>query len=211
MTEDERYRHLVGKTVTLPLTGRKIPIIADGYVDPEFGTGCVKITPAHDFNDYAVGLRHSLPMINVLTPDARLNEAAPADLRGLDGKDVKLSELRGKVVVLDIWATWCPYCRAMIPHERQLVERLKDKPFALVSISMDARKEALTDFLAKENMPWLQWWVGANSNLAEDWNIEYFPTVYVVDARGVIRNEGVTGDDLEKAVSKLLNEMEKKR
>jgi valyl-tRNA synthetase len=82
--QDERYRQLVGKTVRLPLTGRDIPIIADEYVDPAFGTGCVKITPAHDFNDYAVGQRHALPLINVLTPSAHLNDAAPADLRGLD-------------------------------------------------------------------------------------------------------------------------------
>jgi valyl-tRNA synthetase len=70
--EDERYRHLVGKTLTLPLVGREIPIIADDYVDAEFGTGCVKITPAHDFNDYQVGLRHNLPMYNVLTKDAKI-------------------------------------------------------------------------------------------------------------------------------------------
>ena len=82
--EDERYRPLVGRTVRLPLAGRDIPIIADEYVDPSFGTGCVKITPAHDFNDYAVGLRHSLPLINVLTPSAHLNDIAPSDLRGLD-------------------------------------------------------------------------------------------------------------------------------
>jgi len=82
--EDERYRHLVGRQIRLPLTGRDIPIIADSYVDPAFGTGCVKITPAHDFNDYAVGQRHGLPLINVFTPDACLNDAAPPDLRGLD-------------------------------------------------------------------------------------------------------------------------------
>ncbi|MHB8911753.1 MAG: valine--tRNA ligase [Lysobacter sp.] len=70
--DDERYAHLVGKTVTLPLTGRQIPIIADDYVDREFGTGVVKVTPAHDFNDYAVGLRHNLPLINIFTPDARI-------------------------------------------------------------------------------------------------------------------------------------------
>jgi valyl-tRNA synthetase len=81
---DERYRHLVGRTVDLPLAGRAIPIIADDYVDPSFGTGCVKITPAHDFNDYAVGQRHSLPLINIFTPAASLNEEAPAALRGLD-------------------------------------------------------------------------------------------------------------------------------
>ncbi|GMR09153.1 MAG: valine--tRNA ligase [Gammaproteobacteria bacterium] len=71
--DDERYRALLGKTVTLPLTGREIPVIADDYVDPEFGTGCVKITPAHDFNDYEVGKRHDLPMINVLTIDAAID------------------------------------------------------------------------------------------------------------------------------------------
>ncbi|CAL1240976.1 valine--tRNA ligase [Candidatus Methylocalor cossyra] len=70
--EDERYRPLVGKTVRLPITHREIPIIADSYVDPEFGTGCVKITPAHDFNDYEVGKRHNLPLINVFDQDARI-------------------------------------------------------------------------------------------------------------------------------------------
>ncbi len=69
--DDERYRHLIGKEVELPLTGRSIPIIADDYVDPEFGTGCVKITPAHDFNDYEVGLRHELPMISIFDANAR--------------------------------------------------------------------------------------------------------------------------------------------
>ena len=82
--DDERYTHLVGQTVELPLTGRTIPIIADDYVDPAFGTGCVKITPAHDFNDYAVGERHGLEMINVFTVDARINERAPQRFQGLD-------------------------------------------------------------------------------------------------------------------------------
>jgi len=82
--EDERYRDLVGREVQLPLTGRTIPIIADDYVDPEFGTGCVKITPAHDFNDYAMGQRHDLPLINILTADASINDSAPARYRGLD-------------------------------------------------------------------------------------------------------------------------------
>jgi valyl-tRNA synthetase len=82
--DDERYRDLIGRAVLLPLTGREIPIITDSYVDPAFGTGCLKITPAHDFNDYAIGLRHGLPLINVFTPDARLNDNAPPRLRGLD-------------------------------------------------------------------------------------------------------------------------------
>jgi valyl-tRNA synthetase len=82
--EDERYRHLLGKMVKLPLCEREIPIIADAYVDLAFGTGCVKVTPAHDFNDYAVGQRHQLPMIPILTLDARINENAPACYQGMD-------------------------------------------------------------------------------------------------------------------------------
>ncbi len=82
--DDERYRHLIGRRVRLPLTARDIPIIGDTYVDPQFGSGCVKITPAHDFNDYEVGLRHGLPLINIMNPDASLNDAVPAAYRGLD-------------------------------------------------------------------------------------------------------------------------------
>ena len=81
---DERYQHLVGKMLRLPLVNREIPIIADSYVDKEFGTGCVKITPAHDFNDYAMGQRHQLEMISVLTLDAKINENAPAAYQGMD-------------------------------------------------------------------------------------------------------------------------------
>ncbi|WP_043767120.1 valine--tRNA ligase [Algiphilus aromaticivorans] len=82
--EDERFAHLVGKQVMLPLAERPIPIVADDFVESEFGSGCVKITPAHDFNDYALGLRHDLPQINILTPDARISDAAPAAYVGLD-------------------------------------------------------------------------------------------------------------------------------
>ena len=82
--DDERYQHLIGSTITLPLVGREIPIIADDYVDPEFGTGCVKITPAHDFNDAEMGQRHDLEKINILTIDAAINDNAPEKYRGLD-------------------------------------------------------------------------------------------------------------------------------
>ncbi|WP_050463213.1 valine--tRNA ligase [Herbaspirillum autotrophicum] len=81
---DERYAHLVGKTLSLPLCDRDIPIIKDEYVDKEFGTGCVKITPAHDFNDYAVGQRHNLDKISIFTLDAKVNENGPAKYQGLD-------------------------------------------------------------------------------------------------------------------------------
>jgi valyl-tRNA synthetase len=82
--DDERYRRHVGREVRLPLANRPIPIIADEHVDPEFGTGCVKITPAHDFNDYEVGLRHKLPMFNIFDESASLNDSVPAAYRGLD-------------------------------------------------------------------------------------------------------------------------------
>lgn len=81
--EDNRYQHLIGEMVRLPLCDRLIPIIADEFVDPEFGTGCVKITPAHDFNDNAVGKKHGLPMINIFTPDANINANAPHLYQGL--------------------------------------------------------------------------------------------------------------------------------
>ncbi|HSQ04425.1 MAG TPA: valine--tRNA ligase, partial [Burkholderiales bacterium] len=87
--DDDRYRGLVGKQVVLPLAGRTIPVIADAYVDPQFGTGCVKITPAHDFNDYQIGARHGLEPINVLTLDAKINDNAPVAYRGLDRFDAR--------------------------------------------------------------------------------------------------------------------------
>jgi valyl-tRNA synthetase len=87
--DDERYQGLIGKDIKLPVTGRLIPIIADDYVDPEFGTGCVKITPAHDFNDYDMGKRHDLPMINILTSDAKINDNAPEAYRGMDRFDAR--------------------------------------------------------------------------------------------------------------------------
>ena len=82
--EDERYKSLIGKMLKLPLTDREIPVIADEYVDREFGSGCVKITPAHDFNDFEVGRRHNLAMLNVLTKTARMNENVPAKYQGMD-------------------------------------------------------------------------------------------------------------------------------
>ncbi|HEY6453897.1 MAG TPA: valine--tRNA ligase [Steroidobacteraceae bacterium] len=81
---DERYQHLIGRNLRLPLSERLIPIIADQYVDAAFGSGCVKITPAHDFNDYEIGKRHDLPQINIFTPQAQINENAPARFVGLD-------------------------------------------------------------------------------------------------------------------------------
>ncbi|WP_129134991.1 valine--tRNA ligase [Luteimonas sp. YGD11-2] len=91
--EDRRYAGLIGRAVQLPLTGRRIPVIADDYVDRAFGTGVVKVTPAHDFNDYAVGQRHGLPMINLFTDTATVNDSAPEAYRGLDRYDARRAVL----------------------------------------------------------------------------------------------------------------------
>ncbi len=102
---DPRYQHLIGKSLRLPLVGREIPIIADDYVDAAFGTGCVKITPAHDFNDYAMGERHGLDKINILTLDARINEHAPVQYQGLDRFDARkkiLSDLESLGLLVEI-------------------------------------------------------------------------------------------------------------
>ena len=107
--EDERYLGLIGQTVTLPLVGRSIPIIADDYVDPAFGTGVVKVTPAHDFNDYAVGQRHGLEMISILTLDAHIADTAPAAYQGLERFAAR------KQVVADLEAQG--FLHAVKPHK----------------------------------------------------------------------------------------------
>ncbi len=94
--DDERYRGLEGTMLALPLTGREIPLIADVFADPAFGTGCVKLTPAHDFNDYEVGQRRGLPLLNILTADARISDEAPAAYRGLDRFEAR------KRIVMDL-------------------------------------------------------------------------------------------------------------
>ncbi|MEP7311175.1 MAG: valine--tRNA ligase [Pseudomonadota bacterium] len=99
--QDERYAHLIGKRVRLPLVDRLIPVIGDDFVDREFGSGVVKITPAHDFTDYDVGQRHALPLLNIFTPDAKLNDSVPQRLRGLD-RSVARERVLAELTALDL-------------------------------------------------------------------------------------------------------------
>ena len=106
--EDKRYNSLIGKTINLPLSNRNIPIIGDSYVDPEFGTGCVKITPAHDFNDFEIGKRHNLEQINILNLDGTLNENVPKDFVGLSREDAR-KKVINKMELLGLLEKTEPY------------------------------------------------------------------------------------------------------
>ena len=136
------------------------------------------------------------------------------DIEGTDlgGKKIKLSSYKGKVVLLDIWATWCPPCRAMIPHEREMVKKLKGKPFALLSVSADNEQDTLIKFFEKEPMPWDHWFDGQGGAVTKAFRVRAFPTLYLIDHTGVIRNKwvGNPGDEkLEKAVEDLVKEAER--
>ncbi len=152
--EDERYTDLIGKFVDLPLCNRRIPIIADDYVDPEFGTGCVKITPAHDFNDYEMGRRHDLDFINILTADAAINDEAPAAYQGMDRFDAR------KRIVADL-------------DEKGLLEKVEDHK---LKVPRGDRSGVVIE-------PYLthQWYVAIESLAApaikavEDGDIEFVP------------------------------------
>ena len=139
--DDARYAALVGKNLKLPLTGREIPVVADTFVDREFGTGCVKITPAHDFNDYALGQRHKLPLINLFTPDARLNDNAPAAYRGLDRFDAR------KKVVADLEAQG--FLEKVVDHTLQVPRGDRSgavlEPYLTDQWYVDLTRETLDD------------------------------------------------------------------
>jgi peroxiredoxin len=138
---------------------------------------------------------------------------AMPDLRGKDsgGKDLKLSDYRGKVVVLIFWAAWCPPCMAMVPHERSLVKRLAGKPFALLGVNRDPSRASLEQCEKKHRITWQSFFDGRDGPISKEHNIKRMPTIYVMDARGVIRYKGVRGEALDRAVDQLLAELEKGR
>jgi len=165
--DDERYRDLIGKTVHLPLTGREIPVVADEYVDPEFGTGCVKITPAHDFNDWEVGQRHGFTPLNIFTPEARINDNAPKAYRGLDR-----FEARERVI-------------ADLASQGLLVE---EKPHAMVVPRGDRSGQIIEPFLTD------QWFVKMDElgklglDAVESGSVEFVPGNWINTYRHWMEN-----------------------
>ncbi|MDP1731169.1 MAG: valine--tRNA ligase [Devosia sp.] len=207
--DDERYRQLIGQHVILPIVGRRIPIVGDEYADPELGSGAVKITPAHDFNDFEVGVRHDLRPINIFTPQARINGYAPKEYRGLDR-----FEAREKIVAdLDAMGAlvWVEEKKIMVPYDektKQVVIEpyLTDQWFAnaevLAQPALKSVREGRTVFVPKsyentyyawmENIkPWcisrqLWWghqipaWYGPRNNADPDFNrADAGPKVFV--------------------------------
>ena len=115
--EDERYKELIGKFAVLPIVGRLIKIIGDSYVDPDYGTGAMKVTPAHDFNDYELGKRHGLEVINIFDAYARINENGPKEYRGLDRFEARkkiLAELEEQDLLVKVE----PHTH-MVPHDEK--------------------------------------------------------------------------------------------
>ncbi|WP_291390250.1 valine--tRNA ligase, partial [Devosia sp.] len=155
--DDERYKHLVGKHVILPIVGRRIPIIADEYADPELGSGAVKITPAHDFNDFEVGQRHGLKPINIFTTTARLNNAVPEAYRGLDrfeARDKVLAELEASGVLV-----WVDDKKIMVPYDEKskqvviepfLTDQWFVKAEILAAPALASVREGRTKFVPKQ-------------------------------------------------------------
>ncbi len=159
---------------------------------------------ARTLGELAKGHLHEIRHLAVGKPAPDLTSS------DLDGKPVRLADLKGRVVVLDVWATWCGPCREIIPHQRRLVERLKKKPFTLVSISVDEKRETVVEFLKKEPMPWVHWFNGPVGRIVADLNVGFYPTIYVLDENGVIRYKDVRGKLLDEAVDALLREVERK-
>ncbi len=174
--KDERYKHMWGKTVELPLVGRHIPIIKDEFVDPSFGTGAVKVTPAHDPNDYEIGMRHNLPFVNILTPDGHITyhefseeekEKAKEEAKGLEGLErfkareliVKLLEEKGLLIKIEDYETsigHCYRCKTIIEPYLSDQWFVKVKPLAEKAIA--AVEEGKVKFVPERwTKVYLQW------------------------------------------------------
>ncbi|MBW2306123.1 MAG: valine--tRNA ligase [Deltaproteobacteria bacterium] len=162
--EDERYRHLVGRRAVLPLVGRKLPIIAEAYVDPTFGTGCLKVTPAHDLNDYRIGLRHGLEQVNILTPDGRINENGLqfAGLTVEEGRKKVVEELKekGHLIKIEPYRHSVPHCfRCGTMAEPYLSTQWFVRTKQLAEPAIKAVREGRTRIVPKQYENWYLDWM----------------------------------------------------
>jgi thiol-disulfide isomerase/thioredoxin len=136
------------------------------------------------------------------------------EIEGTDfeGKKLKLSDFRGQVVVLDFWANWCGYCRQMYPQERKLVERLQGQPFALLGVNCDEDKAEVLREIKRQKLNWRSWWDGDSGGrrISKQWQVDSFPTLYILDHKGIIRHKNLRGPQLDQAVEKLLKEAKSK-
>jgi valyl-tRNA synthetase len=164
--DDSRYKHLIGQMIKLPLTDREIPVIADDYVDMEFGTGCVKITPAHDFNDYEMGKRHDLPLLNILTKNAEINENGPEKYQGLDRFEAR------KLIVKDFEAL--NLLEKIEPHKLKVPRGDRSnaviEPLITEQWYVDAKELAKPAIKAVES--------GEIKFVPENWSKTYFQWMY---------------------------------
>lgn len=134
----------------------------------------------------------------------------------IDGRPMRLGDFRGRVVVLKFWGTWCGPCMALVPHDRALVSRLRDRPFALLGVESDDDRPKARRVIEEKGIIWRSWWDGGNNEgpIATAWNVSGlwgWPTFYVLDARGVIRYKHLRGHALDDAVDRLLEEIKEKR
>ena len=162
--EDERYRDLVGKHAVLPLVGRRLPVVADNYADPEQGSGAVKITPAHDFNDFEVGKRHGLEMVNIFDADARINDSAPEAYRGLDRFEARRQivtdlEAQGLVERIEDHRHSVPHGdRSGVPLEPYLTDQWFADAETLAKPCIEAVEDGRTRFVPEQfSRVYFQW------------------------------------------------------
>jgi thiol-disulfide isomerase/thioredoxin len=216
-------RRVLDKNTHPPIRVQAAMALGAVLADDERGTTPERLAEAERLLDSALATARATPGVpsdRIKSAEGLLFEvrhlsvgkvAPELECADLAGKPARLSDFKGKVVVLDFWTTDCIPCRAMIPHERQLVQRHAGKPFALISISADPEKESLGRFLKNEPMPWTHWWAGDQSGVLDKWNVRLFPTIYVIDAKGTIRYKNVRDKKLDDAVETLLKEADAKK
>jgi peroxiredoxin len=135
-------------------------------------------------------------------------KAPDFETENLQGKTVKLSQQRGKVTMLVFWATWCEYCADLQPQQLELLKKHSGKPFSIVAVSGDDDADTVKQHLANHPLPWTHWFNGPEGGVLDAWNVQAFPTVYLIDAAGVIRHRNIHGEALNKAVDALVKEAE---